>query len=120
MVIGWLTRITVSLAVLFLFGYDAIALTSSHLGAQDDANTAASDAATAWHESHTVQGALAAAQASLPGSEALLPESLVINTDGSVRLRVHRTTVTLVAHHLPGAGQWVAFNVTGSAPAPVT
>lgn len=103
MVIGWLTRIAIALAVVFIVGYDGIALTASRLGAVDDANQAASDAA-----------------AVLPASETLIPTSVVIATDGSVQLQVHRVTATLIAKQIPGVNNWVASTVTGTATAPVS
>jgi hypothetical protein len=119
-VIGWLTRIAVALAVVFVIGYDGIALTASHLGAVDDANQAASDAASSWRTSHDLQAAAMAAAAVLPASETLIPTSLVIATDGSVQLQVHRVTATLIAQDVPGVKKWVAFTVTGTASAPVS
>lgn len=119
MVIGWLTRIAIALAVVFVVGYDGIALTASRLGAVDDANQAASDAAASWHASHNVQAAAAAA-AVLPASETLIATSVVIATDGSVQLQVHRVTATLIAKQIPGVNNWVAFTVTGMATAPVS
>jgi len=119
-VIGWLTRIAIALAVVFVVGYDGIALTASRLGAVDDANQAASDAAASWHGSHNVQAAAAAAAAVLPASETLIPTSVVIATDGSVQLQVHRVTATLIAKQIPGVNNWVAFTVTGTATGPVS
>jgi len=45
---------------------------------------------------------------------------VVIATDGSVQLQVHRVTATLIAKQIPGVNNWVAFTVTGTATAPVS
>lgn len=120
MVIGWLTRITAALAVLFVLGYDAIALTASHIGAVDDANQAATAAADSWHDGHNLQAAVDAADKQLTSTETLVPGSVRITTDGSVSLQVHRVTATLVAKSLPKIKDWTSFTVAGSAPAPTS
>lgn len=123
MVVGWFTRIIVVFAVIGALGFDGIALLSAHLGAQQDANDAASDAAAAWQTSHSTPGALAAAQsaaeARLGERETLVPGTFRIGADGTVSLRVHRVTGrTLLAHDLGFLKPELSFDATGSAPPP--
>lgn len=125
MVIGWFTRIIVVFAVIGILGFDAITLTGAHLGAQEDANSAASNIAAAWQSSHTAVGAYAAAvaagQTALTHGEALVPGSVQIAADGEVTLRVHRVAEhTLIAHDIGLLRHQVTFDTPGSATPPIS
>lgn len=116
-VIGWLTRIVVVLAVLGVLGYDGITLTAARLGATDDADSAATAAAASWRQAHDPSAAWIAAAGRLTTTEALVNGGFRIAADGSVVLEIRRTARTLVAQDLPGARSWTAFTASGSAPA---
>lgn len=120
MVLSWLTRLILGLALLGVVGYDGIAIGASHAGASDDATGAATDAALAWQRSHDVTRAQRAAQAALTRTESLVPGSLSIAPNGHVTLTIHRTVDTIVASHLPGIGRSTSFTARGSADAPAT
>lgn len=125
MVIGWFTRIIVVFAVIGVLGFDTLTLTSAHLGAQEDANNAASNVAAAWQSSHTAVGAYAAAvaagQTALSHGETLVPGSVVVAPNGNVTLQVHRLAAhTLVAHDIGLLRHLVTFDATGSATPPVS
>ena len=124
-VIGWLTRITIAVAIFGVFAFDAITLGAAHLGARDDANNAAGAAANSWANDErqlgvaaAYQAALKAAEDTLPGSEALVPNSMNILTNGSVTLQIHRSTRTLVAHDLGFLKHLTSFDSSGSASQP--
>jgi hypothetical protein len=110
-----LTRIIVLLAVLGIVGYDGISIAASHAGAPDDANGAASAAASSWLQSHNLTVAEQSAASSLTDTEKLVPHSLVIAADGSVTLRIQRTVHTIVASHVPGISKTTTFTTRGSA-----
>ena len=100
-VIGWLTKLAVVLAVVGVALFDVVSVTAAGIGAEDDANSAASAAGFEWHNTHNVQSAYDAAVESLPSdSESIPVKSFVIDSAGTVRLVVHRVTRTMLVQHI--------------------
>lgn len=114
MIVGWFTRVLVVFAVLGVIGFDGVAILTAHLGAQGDANNAASDAAVSWGDQHDITQALTAAQGALHHGETIVPGSLKITSSGAATLRVTRGTKTLVAHDLGFLKKETSFVVTGT------
>src|SRR4051812_42887623 len=81
-VIGWLTRLTVTLAVLGVLLFDGAALVIGRVSTADNADLAAQAAADAWSGTHSYKTALLAAQTAAGGDE-VVPDSLRIAPDGS-------------------------------------
>lgn len=100
MVIGWLTRLTVTLAVLGVLLFDSAALVMGRVSTADNADVAAQAAADAWSSTHSYRSSLLAAQTAAGGDE-IVPDSLKIAPDGSTALAVHRTVSTLAVQHVP-------------------
>lgn len=117
-IVGWFTRVLVVFAVLAVIGFDGISLVSAHLGAQDDANNAAADAAAAWGNQHDIETALAAAQSALSHDETIVPGSLKITAAGVTTLKITRDTKTLVAHDIGFLKKDTSFIVTGNGSVP--
>jgi hypothetical protein len=117
-IIGWFTRVLVVFAVLAVVGFDGISLLSAHLGAQDDANNAAADAASSWGNQHDINAALAAAQGALSHGETIVPGSLEITAAGVTTLQITRGTKTLVAHDIGFLDKETTFVVTGNGSIP--
>jgi hypothetical protein len=99
-VIGWLTRVTIVLAVLGVLVFDGSALLVGRVSVADHADTAAQAAADSWRAQHSEPAALAAAEQSA-GNDEVVPDSLRIASDGATTLRLHRTVSTMVVRHLP-------------------
>ena len=100
-VIGWLTKLIVVLAVVGVIMFDVISVSAAHIGAEDDANQAAETAGYEWRSTHDVQQAYQAALDSLPSdSESIPAKSFVIASDGTVRLTVHRLARTMIAQRI--------------------
>lgn len=118
MVIGWLTRVTVVLAVLGVLAYDGIAVAVAHVSTDDAANTAASAAVDSWRQRADLTSTYAAAQAALPAGDDLVGGSLSVAVDGSVTLRVHKDIDTLVLRHLPRSADLTEVTAAGSASRP--
>lgn len=114
MIVGWFTRVLVVLAVLAVVGFDGVSILSAHLSAQDDANNAASDAASTWSDSHDPGKALVAAEGALSHGESIVPGSLQISPNGATTLKVTREAKTLVAHDIGFLKGETSFVVTGS------
>ncbi|HSP37525.1 MAG TPA: hypothetical protein VLR26_07220 [Frankiaceae bacterium] len=100
MVVGWLTKVAITLAVLGVLLFDATALLIGRVSVADHADTAAQAAGDSWRDLHSYPAALLAAQVAAHGDE-IVPDSLVIATDGSTRLVLRQTVNTLVVRHIP-------------------
>jgi hypothetical protein len=100
-VLGWLTKLAVAIAIVGLALFDSLSIGAAKLGASDDANTAAEAASAEYRTSHDVQSAYAAAVATLPSdTETIPPRRFLVQPDSTVDLILHRTTTTLVAHRI--------------------
>ncbi len=116
-VLGWLVRVTVGLAVLGLAVFDGLSIGSSRLAVQDTGVSAARVAARAWDEGHDVQRAYAAATAAAreddPHNE-VPPASFRITADGGISLLVRREAPTVVVHRVPWTAGWSRVEATVS------
>jgi hypothetical protein len=100
-VIGWLTKLAVAIAIVGVALFDSLSLAAAHLGAQDDASTAAEAASSEYRTSHNVDAAYQAALDTLPSdSETLPPRQFMVQPDGTVDLVLIRTTTTLLLHRI--------------------
>lgn len=114
-VIGWLTRLVVVLAVVGVIGFDAVSIAVAHVNIVDDANSAVQAASLSWQSAHNIETAYQAAEAALPpGEEEVLPTSFAIAADGTVRLTVRRTVRTLIVRHLGSLSRWDVVTTTQS------
>jgi hypothetical protein len=116
-VLGWLTKLIVSIAVVGVVLFDAISIGAARLGASDDANAAAEAAAQDYLSSHNVDSAYRAALTSLPSSsETIPPKTFLIASDGGVTLVVRRTPTTLVTQRVGPLKKYTVVIEHGDAP----
>lgn len=114
-ILGWLTRIVVGIAVVGVVLFDGLSIGVAHVSAADDANAAARSASHAWVDDHNVQGALRAAEATAAEhAETVVPASLHVFTDGTVELKVQRSATTLVVRHIGPLRSWTTITAAGS------
>jgi hypothetical protein len=100
-VIGWLTKLAVAIAIVGLTLFDTLSIGAARLGGKDDANTAAEAAAQDYRSSHNVDQAYQAALETLPSDTESIPaKTFVIQSDGTVTLILDRKVNTLVARHI--------------------
>ncbi len=100
-VLGWLTRLAVVLAVLGLVVFDGVALVAAHFQAADAASAAARSAAEEFRTTRNVQKAYDAAYAEVAASgDTVGTTDFVVSPQGAVRLTVHRSAHTLVVHRI--------------------
>jgi hypothetical protein len=100
-VLGWLTKLAVAVAIVGLALFDSLSIGAAKLGASDDANTAAEAASADYRTSHDVQSAYQAALDTLPSDSETIPaRQFIVRPDSTVELVLHRTTTTLVAHRI--------------------
>ncbi|MFN2522057.1 MAG: hypothetical protein ABR614_01895 [Mycobacteriales bacterium] len=97
-VLGWLTKLVVVLGLLGIVGFDGVALVQSRFQAADRATTAASAAATDFATSKDPQKAYDAAFATLVDGDTIETTTFTVGTDGTVTLRLHHATTTLLLH----------------------
>ena len=119
-VIGWLAKLAIVLALVAIVAFDGIAVGSAHLSASDDADAAATAAAYAWQQSHhSIQAAYDAAVAAVTNSdEKVLTKDFTISPDGSVHLLMSRRIHTLVMKHIGFLKKYTVTDITGEAPPP--
>jgi hypothetical protein len=119
-VLGWLTRVAVTLAVVGLIAFDSIAILAARLGVSDDAQSAAEVANTAWHDNHgSVQAAYdaAATYAEAHGEECPVKDFSVTST-GVVNLRLTGKATTLVVGHIGPIKKLADIHGAGQATTP--
>jgi len=115
-VLGWLTKLTVALAVVGLVGFDAVALGATRFQAEDHAQTAARAAVASWSADKDLQKAYDAALAEVAADgDTLDAEAFSVAPDGAVTLRLRREVPTLLIEKVPQLHSWteVTRTVTG-------
>ena len=115
-VLGWLTRITVVLALLGLVGFDLVSLGSGRLKAEDRAQAAARAAVQSYADGKDLQRAYEAALDRLTKDggvgSTIAPESFTIAPDGAVTLTVQHTSPTLVVEKVEPIRSWATSSAT--------
>lgn len=103
-VLGWLTRLTVVLAVLGVIGFDLVSVGAGHLAAEDRAQDAARAAVTSFRADGDVQRAYEAALADVADDgkvgDTIDPGAFSVAEDGSVTLTVAHTSPTLLVEKI--------------------
>ena len=112
-VLGWLTRLTVTLAVLGLVGFDALSLGVGRMKAEDRAITAGRAAVSTYGESKDVQKAYEAALGTLEdAADTIPPDAFTVATDGSVTLTVEHTASTMLIEKVEPIRDWATSTAT--------
>jgi Flp pilus assembly protein TadG len=115
-VLGWLTQVTVLLAVVGLIAFDGISIITSRLSLEDVGDQAARSASETWQRTHDIQASLLSAQTTATQANAdtsVVSDSLRVDPDGTAHLTVTRTASTLVAQYLPPVRGWCDQRVEG-------
>lgn len=103
-VLGWLTKLVVTMAILGLLAFDGIALVVAGFNAADQASTAASLAAddfkTSKNPAQACQVALVEAVKDGDTLNCSDPKAFQINAEGQVTVLLHRTATTLWMHRV--------------------
>lgn len=117
-VLGWLVRLTVVLAVTGLVAADGLSIAVTRMTTADAAADAAARAGEVWAQTRQLDAAYAAAvdSARIVDTDALVPRSgFRVGPDGSVRLVVVRTARTLIASQVTLTSHWAVVERTGRA-----
>jgi hypothetical protein len=114
-VLGWLTRLTVIMALVGVALFDAISVGTTSASVADQGTSAALQASATWDETKDVQAAYNAAVAfateANPQNE-LDPQSFSIDADGTVHLTVSRDAKTLVLYRWGRTAKWAHVSQT--------
>jgi hypothetical protein len=119
-VLGWLTKVVLTLAVLGVVGFDVVSLGLARVVAEDHAQDAARAAGAAFRESKDLQTAYDAAVAeALTHGDTVDASTFTISSDGRPTLTLRRTVPTLLVEKIGPLRSWadVASTVTAGAPA---
>jgi len=107
-VIGWLTRIAVSLAIIGVIAFDVISIGSASLTVSDAANGTAIAARDAYNNTPANRAAaLMAADRFADAHGVTLDTSrFVISRDGRITVTVTKRASTVVLEHIPPLAPW--------------
>jgi hypothetical protein len=113
-VLGWLTKLTVGLAVAGALFFDTFSLMATQLGAQDQAVTASATAARAWQDTGDIQATYDRASATIdPGTTAEIDvNTFRIDPDGTAVVTITRTAPTFVLKHVPPLRKFIEATAT--------
>ena len=101
MILGWLTKVALTLAVLGLLAFDSLSLVVAHVSAHDNAVEAVTAGADAWKARPDLQAAYnAAAKAAEAHSDSVETATFSADPDGTVHLRLHRKATTLLLYRI--------------------
>ena len=114
-VLGWLTKLVVIIALLGLVGFDLIAVGQAHLQASDRATTAARAAADSYQTSRNTQAAFDAAYATLVDGDTIDTSTFTVGPDGAVSLRLRHQAVTLLVEKIGPLRDQATVVATGEA-----
>jgi hypothetical protein len=117
-VLGWLTKLVVVMAVVGVLLFDGLAIVTSRLSIEDQGYLAAREASSQWQRSGDVQLAYNAAVSAASDANALNevpPASFVAFPDGTVDLDIHREVTTLVVHRIGWIADWALVSTHAAA-----
>ncbi|MDX6213503.1 MAG: hypothetical protein QOF82_2590 [Frankiales bacterium] len=95
-IIGWITKLVITFAIIGVLGFDGISVGMGHIATADDADTAVQAASQNFQSTHSLQAAYMAAQAAIKSTETIRTTDFTIKPDGSTSLTVTDTVHTLV------------------------
>jgi hypothetical protein len=108
-IVGWLSKLAVVLALCGLVLFDCISIASTAVTVSDEGAYAARQASENWQQSKNIQqaydAAVAAAKDSNPANR-VATKSFTVDPDGTVHLTVSRTARTLFVFRLDRTKKW--------------
>jgi hypothetical protein len=115
-VLGWLTKLAATLAVVGVLGFDAVSLATAQFSAEDTAQQAARAAVETFGNTKDVQQAYDAAYAVAAADGATVDApTFAPAQDGSVTLTLRTTASTLLVEKVPPARGWADVEKTVTA-----
>jgi hypothetical protein len=119
-VLGWLTKVTVGLALAGALFFDTFSLMATQLGAQDQAAAAAQSAAWTWRQTSDIQATYDAAARTIdPATTAEIDlTSFRVDPDGTAVVTVTRTAPTFLLKYVPPLRKFIEATATADAGLP--
>lgn len=115
-VLGWLSRVVVGVAVAGVLVFEVIALVTARVQGTDVANQVAMEASEAYLAKGSLKAAYAAADAeAVKHAAEIVPESLTAQKDGRIKLRLRRTATTLLLYRTKSTAKWTVIVSEGNA-----
>lgn len=115
-VLGWLTKLVVTLALLGVVGFDLVSLGAARFQAEDHAQAAVRAANESWKSAPDLQRAYDAALAEVvEHGDTIDPQTFTVGADGNITLTLRRTAPTMVVEKIGPARSWAEVDVTLSA-----
>lgn len=115
-VIGWLTRLLVVLAIFGVIAFEAVSLGVAHVRTQDLAAEAAREGSQDYHRNKNVQSAYQVAVAIAAQKQGTIePEEFFVEDDGTVQVTVHREAGSLVLYRFGATRKWLQVEETARA-----
>jgi hypothetical protein len=116
-VIGWLTRIVVVMAIVGVIGFDAMAIVQGHVTASDEADEIAQDAHDTWSDTHNVDKAYATASGEVKAKGDSIPKGgfTIEPKTGYVTIKVQHSVDTIVAKRFGFSRAWATMVGVGHA-----
>lgn len=112
-VLGWLTRVVVVLALLGVVGFDVVSLLSARVTAEDHARTAVRAAAASYEASRVPQAAYDAALGEVVAfGDSIDAPTFTTAPDGTVTLTLRRQAPTLLLERIPPLRDWALVTTT--------
>ncbi len=118
-VLGWLTKVVATLAILGLMGFDAMSLAVARVQAEDSAQQAVRAASTSYSTTRDLQAAYDAAVARVGASgDTIDPAGFTVTPEGAVTLSLRREAPTLLVEKIPQLREYsvTTRTVTGGPP----
>lgn len=118
-VLGWLTKLVVTLSVLGVVAFDAVSLGTARLSAEDSAQQAARAAVESYGGAPDLQAAYdAALDEVIADGDSIDPASFVAGVDGSITLTLRHETATLLVEKIGPLRKYAVVDrtVTGRPP----
>jgi hypothetical protein len=115
-VVGWLVRIVVTVAILGVILFDAVSVGAAKMSVTDEAGDAARAASDSWLSHHDQQAAFDAAwQAAITANAANTIDTTTfrVEQNGTVHLTLERTAPTLVLHLVGPLDHWADVSSEG-------
>ena len=108
-ILGWLTKLTVVLAIAGLGLFEAISIGSTMASVSDDGAYAAQEASTTWNDTKNLQqtydAAVTAAESQNPQDKVLV-KGFTVDPDGTVHLRIARDASSLLLYRWSKTKPW--------------
>lgn len=115
-VLGWLTKLVATLAVLGVIGFDLISLGTARFQAEDHAQSAVRAANEAYGSSKDLQTAYDAALAEVvQHGDTIDPQTFSVAPDGTISLTLHRTAPTMLVEKVAPLREWADVERTVTA-----